>query len=138
MRPGGPEATLLPWGAQGRWCVARPSIALSRRHGLGQQEEGSWGPVSAWPHADPSLRRPLAAVGPSADDEVTVGKFYATFLIQEHFRKFMRRQEEYYGYRPKKDTVQIQVSPPRAPGAPLLSWSPDSSSLSVFGGRQGR
>uniref|UniRef100_A0A8C3GQM3 Voltage-dependent L-type calcium channel subunit alpha n=1 Tax=Cairina moschata TaxID=8855 RepID=A0A8C3GQM3_CAIMO len=32
------------------------------------------------------------------DDEVTVGKFYATFLIQEHFRKFMKRQEEYYGY----------------------------------------
>lgn len=106
--------------------------------GSGQQEEGSWAPVPAWPHADPSLRCPLAAVGPSADDEVTVGKFYATFLIQEHFRKFMRRQEEYYGYRPKKDTVQIQVSPPRALGSPLLSWSPDSSSLSVFGGRQGR
>lgn len=50
-------------------------------------------------------------MGPSADDEVTVGKFYATFLIQEHFRKFMKRQEEYYGYRPKKDTVQIQVCP---------------------------
>lgn len=50
-------------------------------------------------------------MGPSTDDEVTVGKFYATFLIQEHFRKFMKRQEEYYGYRPKKDTVQIQVHP---------------------------
>lgn len=49
--------------------------------------------------------------GSSADDEVTVGKFYATFLIQEHFRKFMKRQEEYYGYRPKKDTIQIQVRP---------------------------
>lgn len=43
------------------------------------------------------------------DDEVTVGKFYATFLIQEHFRKFMKRQEEYYGYRPKKNPVEIQV-----------------------------
>ncbi|XP_065792415.1 voltage-dependent L-type calcium channel subunit alpha-1S isoform X1 [Muntiacus reevesi] len=48
-------------------------------------------------------------IPPIGDDEVTVGKFYATFLIQEHFRKFMRRQEEYYGYRPKKDTVQIQA-----------------------------
>lgn len=38
-----------------------------------------------------------------------MGKFYATFLIQEHFRKFMKRQEEYYGYRPKKNTVEIQV-----------------------------
>ncbi|XP_028339649.1 voltage-dependent L-type calcium channel subunit alpha-1S isoform X2 [Physeter macrocephalus] len=48
-------------------------------------------------------------IPPIGDDEVTVGKFYATFLIQEHFRKFMRRQEEYYGYRPKKDTAQIQA-----------------------------
>lgn len=45
------------------------------------------------------------------DDEVTVGKFYATFLIQEYFRKFMQRQEEYYGYRPtkKKSAAEIQV-----------------------------
>lgn len=55
---------------------------------------------------------------------MTVGKFYATFLIQEHFRKFMKRQEEYYGYRPKKDAVQIQVSLARAPGDPLLSQVP--------------
>ncbi|XP_004392790.1 PREDICTED: voltage-dependent L-type calcium channel subunit alpha-1S [Odobenus rosmarus divergens] len=48
-------------------------------------------------------------IPPIGDDEVTVGKFYATFLIQEHFRKFMKRQEEYYGYRPKKDTIQIQA-----------------------------
>ncbi|XP_036926405.1 voltage-dependent L-type calcium channel subunit alpha-1S isoform X3 [Sturnira hondurensis] len=48
-------------------------------------------------------------IPPIGDDEVTVGKFYATFLIQEHFRKFMKRQEEYYGYRPKKDSVQIQA-----------------------------
>ncbi|KAJ6659485.1 hypothetical protein lerEdw1_018719 [Lerista edwardsae] len=46
---------------------------------------------------------------PPLDDEVTVGKFYATFLIQEHFRKFMKRQEEYYGYRPKKNAVEIQA-----------------------------
>ncbi|KAI4890866.1 hypothetical protein NFI96_023735 [Prochilodus magdalenae] len=50
-------------------------------------------------------------IPPIGDDEVTVGKFYATFLIQEHFRKFMKRQEEYYGYRPAKNktTNEIQV-----------------------------
>ncbi|KFP05175.1 Voltage-dependent L-type calcium channel subunit alpha-1S, partial [Calypte anna] len=48
-------------------------------------------------------------IPPIGDDEVTVGKFYATFLIQEHFRKFMKRQEEYYGYRPKKNPVEIQA-----------------------------
>ncbi|XP_017324467.1 calcium channel, voltage-dependent, L type, alpha 1S subunit, b isoform X2 [Ictalurus punctatus] len=47
---------------------------------------------------------------PIGDDEVTVGKFYATFLIQEYFRKFMQRQEEYYGYRPtKKRAAEIQA-----------------------------
>ena len=51
---------------------------------------------------------------PSPDDEVTVGKFYATFLIQDHFRKFMKRQEEYYGYRPtKKSSDEVQVRPCR-------------------------
>lgn len=42
-----------------------------------------------------------------------MGKFYATFLIQDHFRKFMKRQEEYYGYRPNKknkNTTEIQVT----------------------------
>lgn len=47
------------------------------------------------------------------DDEVTVGKFYSTFLLQDHFRKFLKRQEEYYGYRPSKKSAsgpEIQVS----------------------------
>ncbi|KAG7472530.1 hypothetical protein MATL_G00109830 [Megalops atlanticus] len=49
-------------------------------------------------------------IPPIGDDEVTVGKFYATFLIQDHFRKFMKRQEEYYGYRPKKKSAtEIQA-----------------------------
>uniref|UniRef100_A0A8C8SEM4 Voltage-dependent L-type calcium channel subunit alpha n=1 Tax=Pelusios castaneus TaxID=367368 RepID=A0A8C8SEM4_9SAUR len=48
-------------------------------------------------------------IPPIGEDEVTVGKFYATFLIQEHFRKFMKRQEEYYGYRPKKNAIVIQA-----------------------------
>ncbi|KAL1020919.1 hypothetical protein UPYG_G00006400 [Umbra pygmaea] len=45
-------------------------------------------------------------IPPIGEDEVTVGKFYATFLIQDHFRKFMKRQEEYYGYRPTKKCVK--------------------------------
>ncbi|XP_073723927.1 calcium channel, voltage-dependent, L type, alpha 1S subunit, b [Misgurnus anguillicaudatus] len=49
-------------------------------------------------------------IPPIGEDEVTVGKFYATFLLQEHFRKFMQRQEEYYGYRPtKKNAAEIKA-----------------------------
>ncbi|KAM6977733.1 voltage-dependent L-type calcium channel subunit alpha-1D [Aplochiton taeniatus] len=33
-------------------------------------------------------------VPPAGDDEVTVGKFYATFLIQDYFRKFKKRKEQ--------------------------------------------
>ena len=28
-----------------------------------------------------------------SEDEVTVGKFYATFLIQDYFRRFKKRKE---------------------------------------------
>lgn len=102
------------------WChQGRHSLRVETAHWPGPREEGGWpeplGPAPPSPCSDPSVTLPLAfrtrLVGPSTDDEVTVGKFYATFLIQEHFRKFMKRQEEYYGYRPKKDTVQIQVRP---------------------------
>ncbi|KAG5282161.1 hypothetical protein AALO_G00052880 [Alosa alosa] len=49
-------------------------------------------------------------IPPMGDDEVTVGKFYATFLLQEHFRKFMKQQEELYGYRPsKRSAAEIQA-----------------------------
>ncbi|TRY91912.1 hypothetical protein DNTS_029630 [Danionella cerebrum] len=48
-------------------------------------------------------------IPPIGDDEVTVGKFYATFLIQDHFRKFMKRQEEYYGYRPNKNKNATEI-----------------------------
>ncbi|XP_041417801.1 voltage-dependent L-type calcium channel subunit alpha-1D isoform X2 [Xenopus laevis] len=45
-------------------------------------------------------------VPPAGDDEVTVGKFYATFLIQDYFRKFKKRKEQgLVGKYPGKDTT---------------------------------
>ncbi|XP_037540528.1 voltage-dependent L-type calcium channel subunit alpha-1F [Nematolebias whitei] len=32
-------------------------------------------------------------IPPHEEEEVTVGKFYATFLIQDYFRKFRKRKE---------------------------------------------
>lgn len=45
------------------------------------------------------------------DDEVTVGKFYATFLIQDYFRKFKKRKEQGLvgKYPTKNSTVALQV-----------------------------
>ncbi|XP_078677511.1 voltage-dependent L-type calcium channel subunit alpha-1D-like isoform X33 [Branchiostoma floridae x Branchiostoma belcheri] len=47
---------------------------------------------------------------PAGDDEITVGKFYATFLIQDYFRKFKRRQEEDEGEEQyNKDAIRLQA-----------------------------
>lgn len=46
---------------------------------------------------------------PGVDDEVTVGKFYATFLIQDYFRRFKKRKEndnKYVDYDNKRTTLQ--------------------------------
>lgn len=46
------------------------------------------------------------------DDEVTVGKFYATFLIQDYFRRFKKRKEQEMkdGDKECHNTVTLQVS----------------------------
>lgn len=31
---------------------------------------------------------------PTVEDDVTVGKFYATFLIQDYFRRFKKKKQE--------------------------------------------
>ncbi|XP_075430999.1 voltage-dependent L-type calcium channel subunit alpha-1D isoform X13 [Ascaphus truei] len=50
-------------------------------------------------------------VPPAGDDEVTVGKFYATFLIQDYFRKFKKRKEQGLvgTYPAKNTTVALQA-----------------------------
>ncbi|XP_068939098.1 voltage-dependent L-type calcium channel subunit alpha-1F, partial [Petaurus breviceps papuanus] len=45
-----------------------------------------------WKHTKPKLLDEL--IPPPDEEEVTVGKFYATFLIQDYFRKFRRRKEK--------------------------------------------
>ncbi|KAL7982249.1 hypothetical protein Chor_009847, partial [Crotalus horridus] len=45
-----------------------------------------------WAEYDPEAKTALRIK--TEDDEVTVGKFYATFLIQEYFRKFKKRKEQ--------------------------------------------
>jgi len=46
------------------------------------------------------------------DDEVTVGKFYATFLIQDYFRRFKKRKEQELreGDKDPHNTATLQVS----------------------------
>lgn len=57
------------------------------------------------------LTPPLLILCLSDDDEVTVGKFYATFLIQDYFRRFKKRKEQELreGDKDSHDTVTLQV-----------------------------
>lgn len=49
-------------------------------------------------------------MSPILDDEVTVGKFYATFLIQEYFRKFKKRKEQGLVGKPsQRNALSLQV-----------------------------
>lgn len=45
-----------------------------------------------WKRTSPKLLDQVVPP-PGNDDEVTVGKFYATFLIQDYFRRFKKRKE---------------------------------------------
>ncbi|CAL7937216.1 unnamed protein product [Xylocopa violacea] len=46
-----------------------------------------------WKKTNPELLDQVVPP-PGGDDEVTVGKFYATFLIQDYFRRFKKRKEQ--------------------------------------------
>nr|AZP54645.1 voltage-dependent calcium channel type D subunit alpha-1 [Tetranychus cinnabarinus]QNJ46268.1 voltage-dependent calcium channel type l subunit alpha-1 [Tetranychus cinnabarinus] len=62
-----------------------------------------------WKRTSPKLLDQV--VPPAADDEVTVGKFYATFLIQDYFRRFKKRKEERdkHGNKDEDNAVALQA-----------------------------
>lgn len=62
-----------------------------------------------WKRTSPKLLDQV--VPPATDDEVTVGKFYATFLIQDYFRRFKKRKEERdkRGNKDEDSTVALQA-----------------------------
>ncbi|MEE6526053.1 hypothetical protein FKM82_026455, partial [Ascaphus truei] len=55
-------------------------------------------------------------IPPPEEEEVTVGKFYATFLIQDYFRKFRRRKEKGLlgteNLPSNSTTLQVSAPPP--------------------------
>lgn len=81
-----------------------------------EQRQYDWASDSVWTCDSaevcaPALKPCVWSV--HVDDEVTVGKFYATFLIQDYFRKFKKRKEEgLVGVHPAQNNtaVALQVS----------------------------
>ena len=62
-----------------------------------------------WKRTSPKLLDQV--IPPASDDDVTVGKFYATFLIQDYFRRFKKRRAdlEKAGSREDENTVALQA-----------------------------
>ncbi|CAH0562347.1 unnamed protein product [Brassicogethes aeneus] len=63
-----------------------------------------------WKRTSPKLLDQVVPP-PGVDDEVTVGKFYATFLIQDYFRRFKKRKEQELkeGDKDTHNTVTLQA-----------------------------
>ncbi|KRT80868.1 ion channel [Oryctes borbonicus] len=63
-----------------------------------------------WKRTSPKLLDQVVPP-PGVDDEVTVGKFYATFLIQDYFRRFKKRKEQEMkeGDKEAHNTVTLQA-----------------------------
>ncbi|KAH8409975.1 hypothetical protein KR009_003411, partial [Drosophila setifemur] len=62
-----------------------------------------------WKRTNPKLLDQVVPP-PGNDDEVTVGKFYATYLIQDYFRRFKKRKEqEGKEGNPDSNTVTLQA-----------------------------
>uniref|UniRef100_A0A3Q2FDP0 Voltage-dependent L-type calcium channel subunit alpha n=1 Tax=Cyprinodon variegatus TaxID=28743 RepID=A0A3Q2FDP0_CYPVA len=66
-----------------------------------------------WKRMKPKLLDEV--IPPHEEEEVTVGKFYATFLIQDYFRKFRKRKENGNvageSDSPNPSAVQVRLSP---------------------------
>ncbi|RZF39363.1 hypothetical protein LSTR_LSTR000884 [Laodelphax striatellus] len=63
-----------------------------------------------WKRTNPKLLDQVVPP-PGDDDEVTVGKFYATFLIQDYFHRFKKRKEQELkaGDKETQNTVTLQA-----------------------------
>uniref|UniRef100_A0A3P8QLK9 Voltage-dependent L-type calcium channel subunit alpha n=1 Tax=Astatotilapia calliptera TaxID=8154 RepID=A0A3P8QLK9_ASTCA len=86
----------MPLNSDGTVMFNATLFALVRT-ALKIKTEGECAPLAAFGSAELlCFGVDLGGFGVSAhsDDEVTVGKFYATFLIQDYFRKFKRRKEQ--------------------------------------------
>uniref|UniRef100_A0A672P2T5 Voltage-dependent L-type calcium channel subunit alpha-1F-like n=1 Tax=Sinocyclocheilus grahami TaxID=75366 RepID=A0A672P2T5_SINGR len=69
-----------------------PSLYLSEAGNPDQENEDLRIIIKKiWKRTKPKILDEV--IPPPAEEEVTVGKFYATFLIQDYFRKFRKRKE---------------------------------------------
>ncbi|XP_034447512.1 calcium channel, voltage-dependent, L type, alpha 1F subunit [Hippoglossus hippoglossus] len=75
------------------FALVRTALKIKTEGNPEQENEELRGIIKKiWKRMKPKLLDEV--IPPHEDEEVTVGKFYATFLIQDYFRKFRKRKEK--------------------------------------------
>ncbi|CAB1440912.1 unnamed protein product, partial [Pleuronectes platessa] len=75
------------------FALVRTALKIKTEGNPEQENEELRGIIrKIWKRMKPKLLDEV--IPPHEDEEVTVGKFYATFLIQDYFRKFRKRKEK--------------------------------------------
>ncbi|CAL1275564.1 unnamed protein product [Larinioides sclopetarius] len=75
------------------FAVVRTSLKIKTEGNIDEANEELRAIIKKiWKRTNPKLLDQV--VPPATDEDVTVGKFYATFLIQDYFRRFKKRKEE--------------------------------------------
>lgn len=73
--------------------MVRTSLSIKTEGNIDEANEELRHQISKiWKRTDPKLLDQICP-GAGLEDEVTVGKFYATFLIQDYFRRFKKKKE---------------------------------------------
>lgn len=90
------------------FAVVRTSLKIKTDGNIDQANEELRAIIrKIWKRTSPKLLDQV--VPPATDDDVTVGKFYATFLIQDYFRRFKKKKEDRIGANLQETTVALQA-----------------------------
>eukprot|EP00064_Thunnus_orientalis_P021728 superscaffoldBa00006797_g21896 len=114
------------------FALVRTALKIKTEGNPDQENEELRGIIKKiWKRMKPKLLDEV--IPPHEEEEVTVGKFYATFLIQDYFRKFRKRKEKgdlegeadttnpsaiqgENGFGPEKDRRGSTLTSPTGPG----------------------
>lgn len=92
------------------FALVRTNLKIKAEGNLDQANEELRAIIKKiWKRTSPKLLDQV--IPPATDDDVTVGKFYATFLIQDYFRRFKKRRAELerQGNKEEENTVALQA-----------------------------
>ena len=92
------------------FALVRTNLKIKSEGNLDQANEELRSIIKKiWKRTSPKLLDQV--IPPASDDDVTVGKFYATFLIQDYFRRFKKRRAELEkaGSKDEENTVALQA-----------------------------